>query len=121
MSLNSTINLPLNASLQLKPHLLYMTTTGATDFILGTNAIQKLNADLALLLGLAFRGGTVNSDAAMAVIGANYKRIEFGFSFDFNMSTLSKDTPRKSVWEISLVYTTPSRNIPKSTINCDRY
>ena len=118
---NANVVLPLNAGLNLKPHFLYMTTVGASNIILGANAIQSINTDLAILLGLAMRGGTVNGDAAIAIIGANYKRFEFGFSFDFNMSELSKDTPRKSVWEISLVYTTPSTEVSKSTINCDRY
>ena len=118
---NSTVSVPLTSGLLLKPQFLYMTTVSASNIIFGANAIQTINTDLAILLGLAMRGGTINSDAAIAVIGANYKRFEFGFSFDFNTSELSKDTPRKSVWEISIVYTTPSTDVSKSTINCDRY
>jgi type IX secretion system PorP/SprF family membrane protein len=118
---NANVNIPITSSFSIKPSLLIMKTVQASNIILGANALQKINTDMALLFGLGIRGGTVNSDAAIAIAGINYKRIEFGLSFDFNMSELSKDTPRKSVWEISLVYTTPSRNIHKSTINCDRY
>lgn len=117
----SNIQIPLNSSLSITPRLLYMTTQKASDIILSANSLRKMNQDLSLMLGLGIRGGSVNSDAAIAYGGFNYKRFETGISFDFNLSQLSKDTPRKSVWEISLIYTTPNRTIDKSTINCDRY
>lgn len=119
--LNTSFKIPVNSMLYLKPMVLYMTTKGASDFVMLATLTKKLSSEMALMAGGGLRSGSINKDAFLAIIGYNYKRFEAGFSFDLNSSQLSKETSRKSVWEISLIYTTPSRTISKSTINCDRY
>lgn len=112
----------LPGDMQLIPHFLYMTSARATDFILGTRGTKMLNEDFGILLGAGYRGSMVNSDAIMGTAGFMWKRFEFGFSMDFNISKLSWDAARnKSAWEVSLVYTTPALFHGKSTIPCDRY
>ena len=103
------------------PHILYMSAAGATDFIFATNASKKINKDVGVMLGAGYRGSEANSDAFLAIVGMNYKRIDFGFSVDFNMSQLSSQSKSKTAYEISLIYTTPSLFSNKATIPCDRF
>jgi type IX secretion system PorP/SprF family membrane protein len=107
--------------ISLIPHLFYMNSATATDFMIGINANKKFNDNLGVLIGTGYRGSTVNSDAAIVVAGFNYNRLAFGLSWDFNVSTLSQNTKNKSAWEVSLTYTTPSRASNKVTLPCDRY
>lgn len=117
---NSTATIPLSDVYTLLPHILYMNTASATDFIIGSNAGRKLNKETGVLLGAGFRGSTINGDAVLAVIGFNYKQLEFGFSMDFTVSELNT-IRNKSAFEFSIAYTTPARYLNKVTIPCDRY
>ncbi|MFN3403465.1 MAG: PorP/SprF family type IX secretion system membrane protein [Cytophagaceae bacterium] len=118
--INSSVTFNLADQIFVRPHLLYMRASGATDLILGTNVGKRINKDVVVMGGLGFRGST-NSDACLAIVGLTYKRIDFGFSYDFNISELSKDSRNKSAIEFSLIYTTPSRIPHKITLPCDRY
>jgi len=111
----------MSPTINLLPHLLYMNSVTATDFIIGVNANKKVTEHLGFLVGGGYRGSTTNSDAAMVVAGINYNRFAFGFSWDFNVSSLSQNASNKSAWEISLTYITPSRAANKLTLPCDRY
>ncbi len=111
----------MTPKLSLIPHILYMNSATATDFLTGINASRKMTENLGLLAGAGYRGSTVNSDAVIVVAGVNYNRFAFGISWDFNMSTLSDNTRNKTAWEVSLTYTTPSRASNKVTLPCDRY
>ncbi|ABG59858.1 hypothetical protein CHU_2605 [Cytophaga hutchinsonii ATCC 33406] len=111
----------LSTKMTVTPHLFYMNSASATDFMLGVNANRKLTENLGILFGAGYRGSTTNSDAAIGVLGFTYNRIAFGLSGDFNVSSLSKDARNKTAWEISISYTTPSRASNKLTIPCDRY
>ena len=73
------------------------------------------------MAGAGYRGSTVNSDAAIITAGMTYNRFIFGLSYDINVSDLSQNARNKSAWEISLIYTTPSRSSNKITLPCDRY
>lgn len=111
----------ISPKISLMPHILYMNSATATDFLTGINATRKFTEHLSITAGGGYRGSTVNSDAAIAVAGFTYDRFAFGLSWDFNVSSLSKNARNKTAWEISLTYTTPSRASNKVTIPCDRY
>ena len=98
-----------------------MSSASATDFIIGANANRKLTQNISVLAGAGYRGSTVNSDAAIITGGMTYNRFVFGLSYDINVSDLSRNARNKSAWEISLIYTTPSRSSNKITLPCDRY
>ncbi|WP_018344865.1 PorP/SprF family type IX secretion system membrane protein [Cytophaga aurantiaca] len=119
--LNASAVYYMTPTIHLLPHLLYMNSATATDFLFGVNATKKVTDNLGFLVGAGYRGSTQNSDAAIAVAGINYNRFAFGFSWDFNVSSLSKDARNKSAWELSLTYITPSRASNKVTLPCDRY
>ncbi|WP_028978818.1 PorP/SprF family type IX secretion system membrane protein [Sporocytophaga myxococcoides] len=117
---NAALTFYMKNGYSVVPNFLYMRSAKATDFIVATNAYKKINNELILMLGAGYRGST-NSDAFLAILGLQYKRFEFGFSTDFNVSELSKETKNKNAFEFSLTYTTPSRFGSKATIPCDRY
>jgi type IX secretion system PorP/SprF family membrane protein len=120
-SANIMLTHPLNSTLALVPHILYMRTAKATDFIGGVNVKKQLNDVSGVFGGASYRGSQVNSDAAIATAGFSYRRFEFGMSMDFNVSQLSSGVKNKTALELSLIYTTPSRTVDKVTIPCDRY
>jgi hypothetical protein len=98
-----------------------MRAKNATDFLTGINLNKRINSSLVLLGGIGYRGSTTNSDSFIGTVGGSYNRFNVGFSWDFNVSKLNQNAKNKSAWEISLVYTTPSRVPRKATIPCDRY
>lgn len=103
------------------PQILYMRSAGATDFVFVTNAGKKITQEVSVLLGAGYRGSQTNSDAFLAIVGLSYRRFDFGFSMDFNVSQLSVQSKGKTAYEISLIYTTPSLFSNKASIPCDRY
>lgn len=119
--INGTAKFNLKSGFSISPNLLLMYSAAANDIVLGANAGKKLNEDFSLLLGAGFRTNSINKDAALVILGLGYKQIDFGISFDYNMSQLSKTMKQKNAWEISLAYTTPSIVPHKITIPCDRY
>ena len=118
---NAGVNFQLSDAFSLRPHVLYMRSATATDFLTGLNARQKINEDIGVLAGVGYRGSSTNNDAGIGVLGCIYKRFEAGLSMDFNISELSTGSKRKLAWEISLIYLTPSRIAGAVTVPCDRY
>jgi type IX secretion system PorP/SprF family membrane protein len=118
---NASAAYDLSSSIWITPHLLYMRSQNATDFLAGVNANKRINQNLVIMGGLGYRGSTTNSDSFIGVVGGSYNRFTAGFSWDFNVSKLNQSSKSKSAWEISLIYTTPSRIARKATIPCDRY
>jgi type IX secretion system PorP/SprF family membrane protein len=119
--LNVSLSCRLSPTVALLPNLLFMQTGKASDFMFGINGKKTFHQDIYALAGAGYRGNTSNSDAFIAILGMGYKRLEVGFSLDFNFSGLSRDARTKSAWEISLTYTTPSLIPNKITVPCDRY
>lgn len=118
---NASLAWHLANKLTLLPQVLFMRTAKANDFIIGSNIRKNINKDVAVLIGLSYRNTIANSDAFMAIAGLSYKRLDFGFSLDFNDSQLSRQSQSKSALEFSLIYTTPSVHPNKAAIPCDRY
>ncbi|MDB5272072.1 MAG: hypothetical protein JWO58_439 [Chitinophagaceae bacterium] len=118
---NASAAYDFSPSVWITPHILYMRAKNATDFLTGINLNKRINSSLVLLGGIGYRGSTTNSDSFIGTVGGSYNRFNVGFSWDFNVSKLNQNAKNKSAWEISLVYTTPSRVPRKATIPCDRY
>lgn len=102
------------------PSLLYMFTTKTKDLMVGVLGNMQLSTDVSLGVGLSYRGEGFNSDALVPTIMFGYKRFDFGFSNDFNLSNLSSSTSQKTSYEISIFYTTPSVTSSRATIPCER-
>jgi len=117
-------SLTLGKKLRLKPNILYMYQTKATDMLLGTNVEIDLPSKSlkTVYVGTLFRyGWEKNYDASSWILGIIYKNVNVGFSYDINISSLQEATNNRGAWEISLVYISPSTKLNKIQIPCDRY
>lgn len=114
----------LSAKFTIQPKLLWMWTTNANDMVLGTNIRYQLpnKTITSIYAGVYYRHGAKRiMDAAIPVVGCRFKKIDLGFSYDINVSSLSKDVKRRSTFEVSLIYTAPSSKAKFTTLPCDRY
>ena len=110
----------LTDRLTITPSILYMFTTKTKDLLFGVLSNVKLTTDVRLGVGISYRGEGFSSDAIVPTITFGYKRFDFGFSNDYNLSNLSDSGSRKSSYEISIIYTTPSATSSRATIPCER-
>lgn len=83
-----------------------MYTGQAKEFITTVNAKKKITEDLSIMAGVGYRGYVINSDAALVILSASYHYLDFGVSYDWNVSSLSNSTQKTSV-ELSLAVRTP--------------
>ncbi len=109
----------------LQPKLLWMWTAKANDLVAGANFKYKLanKTITSIFAGAYYRNGAVrNADAVIPVVGLTLGKFDLGFSYDVNISNLSKGgTNRKGSFEVSLIYTGASLKPKIKTLPCDRY
>jgi type IX secretion system PorP/SprF family membrane protein len=95
------VRIGLTEQLDLIPQVLYMSQTGASEINIGATVAYKVNDDVKIFGGVYDRVG----DAIIPVVGIDYKRIRFGFSYDVNTSSLSNASNGNGGFELSLGYT----------------
>lgn len=121
---HTTIDYKFNEKLTLEPKGLYMWTAKASDMVLGTNlrhATKNKNLT-SFYYGAHYRHGVKRTfDAVIPTVGFKFKAFDFGFSYDINMSSLSKDVQRKTSFEFSIIYIAASSKPRYITLPCDRY
>ncbi len=116
----------INETIFVRPHILYMGHKKATDLILGTNLGMNLPTN-PLSIQKAFVGGyfrndfNFNADATYFVVGLGFKHLEFGLSYDVNISTLKSATSGRGAFEVSVIYKSASTILNKLTVPCNRY
>ncbi|MCQ2608188.1 MAG: PorP/SprF family type IX secretion system membrane protein [Bacteroidales bacterium] len=111
----------LKGKLSVEPKILYMRQTKATDFVVGALLQQAVSDDLGLYVGTLFRYGfSSNYDASIWTIGAKYKRIKLGLSYDVNVSQLRQATNYRGAFEVTMAYLSPSWKSKKIAIPCER-
>ena len=72
--------------------------------------------------GVIIRNGLQrNTDAAIAIVGLKFKKLEVGFNYDFNVSELRAATNSRGAYEFSIVYTGASSVLQKTAVPCDRF
>lgn len=104
----------LTEQFSLSPSLLFMSQTGARDFVFGTafgyhfdqggnNRRYKrknIQDGSAIYLGAWYRW----EDAIVATLGVDYKKFKFGFSYDINVSGLRTASLGQGALELTLSY-----------------
>ncbi len=95
------VRLGLTEKVDLIPQVLFMSQSGAQELNLGASIAFKINPDVKLFAGAYDRV----SDAVIAMIGIEYKRVRLGLSYDINTSSLNAASNGKGGFEISLNYT----------------
>jgi len=116
---NGGLDVQLNDQISLHPKLAYYNQSSAQEVDVAALLGYKLpnNDDIKLYLGGSYR----LSDAAIVLLGLDYKQWRAGFSYDVNVSTLNEITNSRGAWEISLMYigiTNPI--IVKKQVKCIR-
>jgi type IX secretion system PorP/SprF family membrane protein len=121
---HAEVDYQLSEKFTLQPKLLWMWTTNANDMVLGTNVRYKLpnKTITSVFAGVYYRHGVKRIlDCAIPVVGCRFKRMDLGFSYDVNVSSLSEDVKRRGTFEVSLIYTAPSLKPKFTALPCDRY
>ncbi len=98
--LHGEAKLPLSEKFGLMPNFLFMNQTSISEINVGSNVLYQVSPDIGAMLGAGFRFG----DAAIFVMGFNFKGANLGFSYDFNVSDLSATTNNVGGFEVSLGY-----------------
>lgn len=121
---HADINYKLKDKITLQPKLLYQWTAKASDMVLGTNIRHQTThkSITSFYYGAHYRHG-INRlfDAVIPTVGFKYKSVDLGFSYDINLSSLSKNVSRKTSFEISIIYIAASSKSRYITLPCDRY
>ncbi len=115
----------LTPKIFLMPNILIMTHKKANDFLEGTNLAYRLPKNPIKIQyvygGFLLRNGIKrNNDAAIAIIGAQFKRMNVGVAYDVNVSDLNAATKKRGGFEVSLIYVGPSTLLQNISIPCDR-
>ena len=114
-NLNHRFSFNFNSMLMTTAKVQDVMTMGKIKYETGFSYVPSIN------VGVAYRTGLDISDAIIPVFGFAIQTFDFGFSYDFNMSSLSDYTVMKTTFEMSIVYRAPSFNPKKLSIPCDRY
>jgi type IX secretion system PorP/SprF family membrane protein len=117
-------NWQLREKIFLQPKLLWMWTAKANDMVLGTNVKHLINnkSITSIYYGAHYRHGVNRiADAVIPTVGLKYKKFDLGFSYDTNVSSISKNVTHKSSFEFSIIYIAASSKPKYITLPCDRY
>ena len=70
--------------------------------------------------GLFRYGWENNTDASIWIVGAKFKRLDVGLSYDVNLSSLHKATNCRGAFEVSVTYLSPTWKSTNVKIPCER-
>jgi type IX secretion system PorP/SprF family membrane protein len=91
----------ISDALDITPNGLYMKQGTAYETSVGAYAQYFVNPEANLLFGTNYR----HEDASIVYIGMQLKSLNFGFSYDFNTTNLSRATGSKGGFELSVSFT----------------
>jgi type IX secretion system PorP/SprF family membrane protein len=125
ITFHSNIKIKLNDKIYLEPAILYITKDKSGNTILGTNIgykIRNKRIPLRQVYGGAYlRNGLLDDTDAFAVhAGTTIRRIDLGFSYDFNMSDLGGTGGSLGTFELSFIYRSISTVLNSYSIPCER-
>ncbi len=109
-SLHAGAEYRINSKISLHPNLLFMNQSKAQELNFGSSISYHMGAakktDVMLYGGLWNRLSLRNTiiDAMFPTIGAKYKNIQVGISYDINISSLSRVSNLKGGPELAIIY-----------------
>jgi type IX secretion system PorP/SprF family membrane protein len=111
--------------LYLKPKLLFTYQNRASELLFGQDFGFRFNNPNSLTdihAGAYYRGKFAgNLDSFIATVGFQYKSINVGIGFDFELPNNEVNSYTKTAFELSVQYTRPSTNLKNKTIPCETF
>ncbi len=119
------INFPVGDNLIIEPSAYYIAMSQANNLLLGSSVKldvpKNRNRLHSIFFGAYTRTGfDRNTDAIIAVLGANLFQFRIALSYDINISELEEATNNRGAFELSLIYSSFGRKINPATIPCFR-
>lgn len=109
VTFNGQVVVPVSSQWDITPCLLFSSTPGVSEFLLGGTEEYKLKDLLGPVKGVyvinMFRLNPFSDvDAMILGGGIKFSRFDLGLSYDINLSPLSKSTSLNGAFELSLVF-----------------
>lgn len=105
---HATADIDLKGDWKFRPQVLYQTQAGSDELIANLLFGYELNENTVLNFGPGYR----LNDAAMVILGIDYKNLRAGVSYDFNVSDLSAASSSQGGFEIGVGYIVRIPKIP---------
>lgn len=123
---NFQLNIEAGEHFMFSPRIFVMEQVKAAEYILGNNFTyvfgpNKIKATGFYVGGQVRTGINRNTDAFIGIVGMTFERMEVGFNYDVNISTLQTATNRKGAVEVALIFWSGSSEVKPKNIPCDRY
>jgi type IX secretion system PorP/SprF family membrane protein len=106
-----------NPKLRLMPEFMFMNQAGVNEINVTANMGYEINGQFDLLFGAGYRV----QDAAIAIIGFEYKGVELMASYDINLSDLSPASRYQGGFEISVGYIGQIKKPVEAELPCVRF
>ncbi|MES2628687.1 MAG: PorP/SprF family type IX secretion system membrane protein, partial [Bacteroidota bacterium] len=93
----------------ISPRIFVMSQVKAAEYLFGSNfklllGPNKIKAT-GIYIGSQVRTGiNRNTDAVMGIVGMTFERLEIGFDYDVNVSSLQQATNKKGALEIAIIF-----------------
>jgi type IX secretion system PorP/SprF family membrane protein len=110
ITFNTQIMVPVNDRFDMIPSLLYSSTLGASELVMGSIEGYSLNNFVIPIKRVyaitMFRvNPTSNIDALIFGGGIQFAKFDLGISYDFNISPLAQSASYNGAFEVSLIFT----------------
>lgn len=99
----------VNEKVNFTPRVQVLYSNGATNHVMVLEARKQLNLETAVYAGVGFRGYIWRNDAAIFNFGFEKGYVDFGFSYDINVSSLSESINGKNTVEFTAMFRSPPK------------
>jgi type IX secretion system PorP/SprF family membrane protein len=115
----------LSPNLYVRPGILFYSVSGSRNMMIGGQAGYAMQGNRfnvkEVYGGLYLRNGLADpTDAIMAMVGVQVRKIAINISYDVNVSSLRTYTHSRGAFEISIIYRSITTIVKTFTIPCER-
>ena len=115
-NIHAGVEIAINNSMALFPNGIFMTQGSNKEVLAGLNLLMS-NSSLKLMPGLHYR----SNDAVIPSFSVLIKQIQFGLSYDLNISSLQTATNNQGGLELSLIYRCFNSQLDQMKVPCERF